>query len=192
MAKALKTALLLAALTATTAAGAELTAADVLKSAPSLIVNPLSTTKVADLIEYARAGMLSHAEKNAAGAEARILALDSIHAELQTGPGRVLAFELLPVKNDTVIAVIETITSQMADSRMTIYSRDWTPLPRLWKEPAASAWGKLDEVPVVMARYSYSPSTRTLTLTNTSEERDRMKPALTYTWTAKGFRPAKK
>lgn len=171
---------------------AEFTAADALKSAPELMITPLSKAKVADLVEYARAGMMTHAEKNAAGGEARILALDSVHAELQTGPGRVLTFELLPLKGDTVIAVIETLTSQMADSRMTVYSRSWQPQPRLWREPEASAWGILDQVPIVMATYSYSPALRTLTLTNTSELREQMKPSLTYNWTPKGFRPAKK
>lgn len=170
---------------------ADFTAAEALKSAPSLLLGPLSHSKVADLVEYANAGMISHTEKNAVGAEARIVELDSMHARLQTGPGRELTFDLLPLKGDTVIAVIETLTSQVADSRMTIYSRTWQPRPKLWAEPQASDWGKLDEVPTVMARYSYSPHTRTLTLTNTSELKQRMTPELRYQWTQRGFRKLK-
>jgi len=170
---------------------AKFTAADALRSAPSALLGPLSKAGVADLVEYAHAGMLSHSERNAVGAEACILALDSVHAELQTGPGRVLAFELLPLKGDTVIAVIETLTSQVADSRMTVYSRSWQPRPKLWKEPGASVWGRLDEVPILMAEYSYSPATQTLTLTNTSEAKERLTPQLRYKWTTKGFRRIK-
>lgn len=167
---------------------ARLTAASALKTMPGEQLGALSAAKVADLVEYANAGMLTHTERNAAGAEARILALDSLHAELQTGPGRMLTLDLLPQKGDTVIAVIETLTSQVADSRLTVYSRTWKPQPRLWQEPKASAWGKLDEVPIVMAEYSYDPATQVLTLVNTSELKEKMKPALRYRWTAKGFR----
>lgn len=167
---------------------ARLTAASALKTMPSELLGPLSAAKVADLIEYANAGMMTHTERNAAGAEARVLALDSLHAELQTGPGRVLTLELLPHRGDTVIALIETLTSQVADSRLTVWSRSWEALPKLWREPAASAWGKLDEVPIVMAEYVYDSSAQMLKLVNTSELKEKMKPELRYRWTAKGFR----
>ncbi|MCM1309433.1 MAG: DUF3256 family protein [Bacteroides sp.] len=173
------------------AACAEFTATDALTSAPEEVRGPLSASKLADLVEYARAGMLSHTEKNAVGTEARFWHLDGVRAELQTGPGRTLTLQLLPVKNDTVIAVIETLTSQQPDSRMTIYSRNWVPQPKLWKEPKPSEWGKVDPLPILLVEYTYSADSGTLTLTNHSEEKDRMLPSMHYRWTAKGFKRIK-
>lgn len=173
-------------------ARADFSAADALVSAPVEVRGPLSASKVADLVEYAREGMFAHVEKNAAGAEARILSLDSVSAELQTGPGRVLKLNLLPLKGDTVIAVIETLTSQEPDSRMTVYSRDWAPLQKLWREPQPDEWGRVDPLPVLLVSYEFSPSDGVLTLTNNSEERAQMLPQMRYQWTPKGFKRLKK
>lgn len=165
--------------------------ADAVVSAPASVRGSLSAEKLADLVEYARAGMLTHTEKNAAGSEARIWVLDSLRAELQTSPGRMLTLQLLPVKNDTVIAVIETLTSQEPDSRMTVYSRDWTPQPKLWKEPKPSEWGKVDPLPILLVEYTYSPEEGVLTLTNRSEDKDKMLAGMCYKWTPKGFKRLK-
>lgn len=169
-------------------ARADFTAADALISAPAEVRGPLSAAKLADLVEYARAGMFTHTEKNAAADDARIWALDSVHAEVQTGPGRMLAFHLLPLKNDTVVAVIETLTSQKPDSRMTVYSRAWVPQPKLWTEPKPSRWGRVEPLPVMLVEYNYSPEDGILTLTNHSELKDRMLPSMRYKWTPKGFK----
>ncbi len=172
-------------------ARADFTVADALISAPDYVRGALSAAKLADLVEYARAGMFNHTEKNAAGDDARISALDSLHAEVRTGSGRMLDFHLLPIKNDTVVAVIETLTSQKPDSRMTIYSRTWIPQPKLWREPKPSEWGRVDPLPILLVEYTYSPQDGILTLTNRSEEKDKMLPAMRYKWTPKGFRRIK-
>lgn len=169
-------------------------AAGALRSAPSTLLAPVSQRTVRDLLDYASAGMMTHTESNAVGSEARILALDSAAVEIQTSPGRVLTIHLLPLKNDTAYCVIETIAGDFTDSRLTVYSSDWTPLPKLWSEPAASAWGKVPggEAPIIMAEYTFDPSTGILSLVNTSELREKMTPVLRYRWTAKGFKPVKK
>lgn len=172
-------------------ARADFTAADAVVSAPEQVRGPLSAHKLADLVEYARAGMIQHTEKNAAGSEARIWALDSLRAEVQTGPGRVVTLQLLPVRNDTVIAVIETLTSQQADSRMTIYSRHWQPQPKLWKEPKPSEWGRVDPLPILLVEYTYAPENGILTLTNNSEDKEKMLGRMQYKWTPKGFKRIK-
>lgn len=172
-------------------ARADFSAADALVSAPVEVRGPLSASKVADLVEYAREGMFAHTEKNAVGAEARILSLDSVSAVMQTGPGRILSLNLLPLKNDTVIALIETLTSQQPDSRLTIYSRDWTPRPKLWSEPRPSEWGRVAPLPVLLVGYDYSPADGILTLTNNSEESAKMLQRMRYQWTPKGFKRIK-
>lgn len=173
---------------------AEHSAVGALRNAPSSLLIPLEQRTVRDLIDYAQAGMLTHTEPNLLGSEARILALDSARVELQTSPGRVLSIQLLPLKKTTVYCVIETLSGDFTDSALTIYDTDWNPLPKLWQEPAASTWGKVDlpEPPIVMAEYSFDPTSGILTLTNTSEHREKMLPTLTYVWTAKGFKPLKK
>ncbi len=169
-------------------------AAGALRSAPSSLLVPLSQRTVRDLLDYASAGMMTHSELNALGSEARILALDSAAVEIQTSPGRTLSIHLLPLKADTAFCVIETIRGDFTDSRLTVYSSDWTPQPKLWEEPPASAWGKVDgdEAPIVMAEYTFDPTTGILSLVNTSELREKMLPVLRYRWTPKGFKPVKK
>ncbi|MBD5425808.1 MAG: DUF3256 family protein [Bacteroides sp.] len=173
---------------------AETTATGALRSAPSELLAPVSRRTVRDLIDYAHAGMMTHTEPNILGSEARIMALDSAMVELQTSPGRTLTIHLLPLKADTAFCVIETIAGDFTDSHLTVYSSDWTPQPKLWSEPQASAWGTVNgnEAPIIMAEYTFDPSTGILTLVNTSELRDQMIPALRYRWTAKGFKPVKK
>lgn len=185
--------ILIAAVLGVAACGAraDFTAADAVVSAPAQVRGPLSAQKLADLVEYARAGMMQHAEKNAAGSEARILALDSMRAEVQTGPGRMVTLQLLPVRNDTVVAVIETLTSQEADSRMTIYSRDWRLQSKLWKEPKPSEWGRVEPLPILLVEYAYAPEEGILTLTNNSEDKAKMLGQMRYRWTPKGFRRIK-
>ncbi len=165
--------------------------AKALRTAPAQVVMPVGQRAVRDLLDYASAGMLSRPVINAMGGEASILAIDSTRLELQTGPGRVLTVQMMPLKKDSVICVIETIKSDFADSQLKVYDRNWQPLPKLWSEPAPSAWGKVDaqEAPIVMAEYSLDPASGILTLTNTSEERAKMRPALRYQWSAKGFKP---
>lgn len=150
-----------------------------------------------DLLDYASAGMLSHTVINGMGTEACILAIDSTRAELQTGPGRVLTVQMMPMKNDSVICVIETLKGDFTDSQLKIYDRNWNLMPKLsklWSEPAPAAWGKVndgEEAPIVMVEYTLDPKSGILTLTNTSEERSKMRPVLRYQWGSKGFRPIK-
>lgn len=173
---------------------AELPAVGALRNAPSALLVPLEQRTVRDLIDYALAGMMTHTELNLLGSEARILALDSAKVELQTSPGRVLTLHLLPLKKKTVYCVIETLGGDFSDSSLSIFDSDWNPMPKLWSEPAASAWGKIDsqEPPIVMAEYSFDPASGILTLTNTGEDREKMLPTLRYVWTDKGFKPLKR
>lgn len=167
--------------------------AGVLRSAPAQLLMPVGGRALRDLLDYASAGMLSRSVLNIAGREASILAIDSTRVELQTGPGRVLTVQMMPLKKDSVICVIETLKSDFADSQLKVYDRNWQPLPKLWAEPAPSAWGKVDaqEPPIVMAEYSLDPASGILTLINTSEEREKMRPTLRYQWSTKGFKPIK-
>ena len=36
---------------------------------------------------------------------------------------------LIPVKGDTIIAIIETVATPIPDSSIKLYAKDWTPLP---------------------------------------------------------------
>ncbi len=170
------------------------TAAGALRSAPSALLTPLEQRTVRDLIDYAQAGMMNHSERNLLGTEARILALDSARVEVQTSPGRVLTIHLLPLKKKTVYCVIETLSGDFTDSRLALFDTDWKPLPKLWNEPQASAWGVVESQlpPIVMAEYLFDPTSGILTLTNTGEEREKMLPFMRFLWTDKGFKPLKK
>lgn len=212
--KATLLALTVMTLAATPDAGAQLTAASALRSAPLEIIAPVSGNTLEQLIVFAESGMTSHREQNLMQGDAGITLLEPDHGRMVTGEGRTLDLYLLPAaKGDTVIALIETLqTSAAPDSRLTMWSRSWQPLPRLWTEPKADQWltdrGKRRRddferaVSFMLTDYSFSPAEGVLTLVNrtdsvlSAEQRKAadglMLPTLHYVWTPKGFKPAKK
>lgn len=182
-------------------AHAEFTAESALLSMPAEVIAPALPQTVADLVEYARSGRFDHTEANRMGGRVQITALSPMRAQLLTGTGRTLTLNLLPAAGDTVIALTETLEIPQADSRLTVYSRSWAPLPKLWKEPKAADWlteqGRknrqafADSVPFIVADYVFDPASGILTLTNRSESRKYMRSELHYSWTPKGFKKLK-
>lgn len=200
--------LLLAALliAAVPAAQARLTAGRALLSAPVQVTAPLLPDTSGELMEYADAGRINHKLRSAFGAQSSIVAIDSMQVTVQTDSAQTLSLTLLPMKGDTIIAVIQTLTVEQAnrpathvnDSRLTIYSRQWQPLPKLWSEPGIKQWlndeGRRnrqkaeDSNPFIMAEYSLDPKTGILTLFNRSEKQQYLETFLRYKWTGKGFK----
>lgn len=192
---------------------ARLTAADALRAAPFEITAPVSGETLGELLKFAAAGITSHEEPNMMNGDCGITLLESDRAAITTGAGRSLELYLLPAaKNDTVIAMIETLeTSAGPDSRVTVYDRSWRPMPKLWREPDSDRWltpeGQKHRadfesaVPFMLVACRFDPDNATLTLTNRTDamlsaeqrraSRGFMRAELRFHWTPKGFKPEK-
>lgn len=195
--------LLLSFLVPAAALSAQFTAERALTEMPEVILAPASRQAVADLIEYVRAGQADHAERNAMGGDVQITELSAMRASVSTGYGRTLTLDLIPAKNDTLIALTETLLVPAADSKLTLYSRNWTPQPKAWSEPGAADWlspagrkNRADfelEVPFITAEYEYDSRSGVLTLTHTcgNDANAYILPSLHYRWTGKAFKKMK-
>lgn len=201
------------ALLAAPAVSAQFTAANALSTAPLNVISPLSRETLNNLLQYALNGMTNHKEPNLLHGDAGIARIDSVSATLSTGNSRTLELFLLPAaKSDTAIVLIETLmTTAGPDSRLSVWDRNWNPLPKFWSEPETSQWlakpGKENRltfrrnVDFIIADYDFNPETKSLTITNhtdsllNNEQRQAlnglMLPSLRFLWTPKGFKPAK-
>lgn len=192
---------------------AQFTAANALSAAPLNVISPLSRETLSNLLQYALNGMTNHKEPNMLHGDAGIARIDSASVTLSTGNSRTLKLFLLPAaKSDTVIVLIETLmTTAGPDSRLSVWDRNWNPLPKFWSEPGTSQWlakqGKENQltfrrnVDFIIADYDFNPEAKSLTITNRTdsllndEQRQAlnglMLPSLRFLWTPKGFKPAK-
>lgn len=197
--------LLIAVLVATVPTlAARLTAERALLTAPPQVIAPLLPETAHDLLDYARDGRLNRSLPSAFGAKSSILAIDSLQVALQLDSAQTLTLTLLPLKGDTIIAAISTLSvaASTADSRMTLYSSRWEPLSGLWKEPDFKLWlndegiknrqKAEDSVPFIMAEYALDPTSGILTIYNRSENQQYLKPFLRYKWNGKAFKPLTK
>lgn len=191
-----------AVLIAAVSVRAEISAKNVLRNMPDSIILPLTQSTLSDLIEYYEAAQKEKTLINELRGNAQILELDSIHAIIKTGNARTLTLNILPAKSDTVFAITETLETPIKDSQLTIYNTDWQVQDKMWKEPKAKDWlndfGKKNrkefeqEVPYILAEYTFDSANGILTLTNRSEENKYMLANLRYQWTPKGFKLIKK
>ena len=168
------------------AASAQSSAAKALVGVPSTLVSGLSSSQLADLIDYWEAGLQTHTLLTPLGDNARLLELTNEVARLELGPGSFTELVMLPWKNDTLTAVVTTVETPARDSHLTLYDSRWRPVKSGWKEPKLADWA-IDKrsretveanVPFMLAEYSLDPKTGVLTLTRTIDS-----------WLSKDARP---
>lgn len=175
MKKLQKLLLLLLVMSAVAPASAQLTAAKAFNEAPQSVFPLLDRNTRLDMIDYFNAG-LKHESVNALDGGSIITALSPESMTIKmTDASRVQLF-VVPAKNDTVIGVITTVATPVADSQLKLYSRRWKPLdPRKsFVAPLLADW-MIDrgrqaeveiEVPFMLVGYEFDPATATLTLVN--------------------------
>lgn len=121
-------ALLITAL-ATVWTGAARTAADFFAAAPAEAVPLLKTNTRLDMLDYYNSG-LPTASDNSLGGRSRITALSDNALTVELSRDATLQLAVVPAGRDTVVAVIETIRTPMADSGIRLYrASDWRELP---------------------------------------------------------------
>lgn len=190
---------------------ARLTARQAFTEAPQSVFPLLNLDARLDMIDYFESGM-ANTSKNAMEGQSRITAMTPDKVSISMSEASDYELCLLPTADgDTAIAVIATVATPAPDSRMSVYSKDWSknltsgafskPVLSDWlseegKERAAEVEGL---VPFLLISYSYDPASGVLTLTNntgrflSSDIYEIVKPCLkdsiTYKWNGKQFVP---
>lgn len=182
-------------------------AVDAFTSAPDVVLPLLPKNTRLDMIDYFNSGT-SIASKNKLDGEARILSLtDKV---LRFTMSEVSEYQVVVLKygKEEIIALIETLKTPIADSRISFYNSRWEPIEKsCFKEPELKTWltkvgsKKIDDVraalPFMLVQYEYNSEDNTLTLTSNAEQflsreaysgiSQWLKPSLKYAWIGKKF-----
>ena len=112
----------------------------------------------------------------------RILSMTPQDLTVQLTDASRCQLSVLPASGSPLIALITTVATPTPDSRMSVYTSDWSRdvTPSVFTKPTLADWlteeGKKhsDEVemtvPFLLISYTYDPATSTLTLTNNSAQ----------------------
>lgn len=190
----------------------EFTAAKAFVTAPQTVLPLLDSTTRLDMLDYHASGMEVKSTNVLRGKSGvKRLSPEAIEIDMTEVSDYLIA--VLPPKSgtDTLVAVITTMDVPERDSRLDIYSSDWSRAltDRVFRAPAVRDWltpiGKshadqvTEMVPFMLVAYSYDPSTRLLTLTNntgkslSSEDSAAVSPylrdKLQYEWNGRRFEP---
>lgn len=186
---------------------AQMTAADALKTIPDKLMPLLDKNTRLDMIDYYNSGS-STPSKNAMAGKSRILSLTPDHAVIELTSASSCEIAILPAGNDTLIALVNTVATPAPDSKLKIYTSDWSNdvTDKVFVAPTIDDWltdeGKknIDEVetmvPFMLAGGTFSNDGGTqYLLTNkiaqflTEEVYKPMssyfKPSITYKWNGK-------
>lgn len=172
-----------AALTLTSfSASAQLTVAQVFADAPQSVFPLLDHNKRLDMIDYFNSGMSTPSQNNFGG-ESRLTALTPSQLKAQMTDASTYEISLLPTaKGDTIVALIVTVATPAPDSRLTLYSKDFSSnlTAATFTKPGLDEWltssGRSNRsdveafVPFLLISYSYNPEDKVLTLTNNTKQ----------------------
>lgn len=101
------------------------TIADFFGSEPGNIFPLLTRTNRLDMVDYYNSGQKVAQLNNLAGTS-QLIELDNDYLKVQTSPSRTVEMRLLVTgKHDTTIVVIETVMTQVPDSRLTLWNEKW-------------------------------------------------------------------
>ncbi len=182
-----------------------ITAADAFVNAPMGLFPLLDRNTRLDMIDYFRSGSETASSNRLAG-KSRVtqLAVDDISVELTEASSCQIA--LLPMGGDTIVALIKTVKTPIADSSIDFYTVKWQAIDKdLFDVPKLKDWLTKEgnknkktvesELPFILTGYKYDASTHKLMLTNNmsgfyqKEEYEKisryLKPTLTYNWSGK-------
>lgn len=185
---------------------AQLTASKAFVDAPRHVLPLLDRNARLDMLDYFNGGLTTKTSNKLNGASA-VTAVSPMLVAVQMTDASTCHLAVLPANSDSLVAVITTVATPAPDSKMTVYSsnfsRDLT--PSVFAKPSLKDWitdgNSLSTVeamvPFLLISYSYNPETSTLTLTNNtrtflSEDvysivEPYLKKELLYKWNGKKF-----
>ena len=91
------------------------TAADFFADAPVGVIDTFDRNTRLDMLDYFRNGMTT-ASQNVFGGQSRITALSDSSLTVEISSRSRMQFAMLPQKSDTVVVIIETVDTPVADS----------------------------------------------------------------------------
>lgn len=152
------------------------TAADFFVDAPAGVMPLLEHNARLDMLDYFR-HQLQTPTANVMDGRSRILAEDPARIDVQISRDATVQLAVIPLKADTLIAVIETVLTPVADSGIRFYHTDWKPVKRQPLMPAMADFVPQEkrretsaaEMPEVLyMKADYDPSTGLFTFVNTT------------------------
>lgn len=88
----------------------------------------LSKSARLDMLDYFNSN-LATPTSNELGGRSRITALSPGSIEVDISDNTKLQMALVPLKKDTLIAIVETVNTPVPDSNVRIYTKDWKAIP---------------------------------------------------------------
>ncbi|MDE5629052.1 MAG: DUF3256 family protein [Muribaculaceae bacterium] len=102
------------------------TAADFFKQAPQSVIPVLAVNTRLDMLDYYNSGMFTPVANRVNG-KSTLSKVDDMHLKVELSENSSLQLAVIPMKKDTVIAVIETVKCPVADSGIRFYrAKDWS------------------------------------------------------------------
>ncbi|MBQ8271303.1 MAG: DUF3256 family protein [Bacteroidaceae bacterium] len=122
-------------------------------NAPDSIMPLLTYNNRADCIDFIDAGMRARVTNRLDG-YSELLSISDDYMELRSTDSSTMQMKLLPLGNDTVVAVVRTVCAEACDSRLTFYNRDWTMAasPAFVRPAVEEFFVATDSLPSLLAR----------------------------------------
>lgn len=168
----LRTLITSALLLGAAAAGAR-TPAEIFTSAPDSVFPLFSANARMDMADYYRYG-LANSTNNQFGEPSRITGGGDCDLTIQAGANSSLQVAVLPQRQDTLVAVVETVLTPQADSGIRFYRlSDWKPVIPKNAQPSASDFltdeGRSKGLPpMFFMKIEYLPEEDVFLFSNTS------------------------
>lgn len=152
------------------------TAADFFAQAPVSVLPLLQTNTRLDMLDYFNSGM-DTPSSNTLGGRSRITALSDAAVTIELSRDATVQMAVIPTGRDTVVAVVETVLTPVADSRVKLYSAaDWSPLPapampgveQFAFPERRKELSKADMPPYLFVRAEYEPEKGVFRFTDTT------------------------
>lgn len=198
---------LLAAVLITGAAAASArTAADFFKSAPDAVMPLFDNTMRLIMLEYNAAGADTKTENTLSG-KSSIKELRDDLLSIAVSDSTTIDIATVTLRGDTIIAVIETVRTPVADSSITFYNKDWKliatpPMPGAIDFAAGKKTAADKLPPFIFVSAAYSPEHKAFRFTDNTrqyyvdsevpEAFATMQKEIYCTFNGKKFIPAKK
>lgn len=180
--------------------------------APAAVFPTIDRMTRLDMLDYFNSGS-DKPSKNALAGNARVLSLTDSQIKVETSGAQTVEISLLPQKVDTLLVVVTTIKTPVADSSVDVYTSRWQPVRNeMFTAPGLEQW-MLPEAkdqkedlenlyPFTLASATFNPQDGVLTLTNNlgeylpeieSKGREKLlRSSLSYRWNGKRFDMIKK
>ncbi|MCM1483015.1 MAG: DUF3256 family protein [Muribaculaceae bacterium] len=186
-----------------------LTPRDAFLDAPSKIIPLLNHNTRLDMLDYFNSGMAT-SSTNIMQGQSRIVSSDDASMKVKLTEASEIDIAIIPAAaGDTLVALISTVATPAPDSKLSVYSADWTRdvTPAVFTRPLLKDWLTADGrkntgdveslVPFLLISYVYEPASGTLTLTNNTEQfmspdvysivEAYLLPKLVYKWDGRKF-----